>query len=141
MSGSKLVSRVVSLGILGLGVSLLGLATGTLLFPAWSSQTYGIEVVDVSPEIGWVVATGLRDGVLGLLALSKLFNRQGLLLFLAVVMLLPIGDVLIVANFSHAGWSSVTPHALGVVAIVALIVLVLIERAGQGNAVSGAEAK
>ena len=115
-------SRLVTLGTVAMALGLFGLCAQTLVDPVGASQGYGVPA---QTDLAWVTAAGVRDGVLGLVALGLLrWHRSALPLFLAAVLVLPVADVAL--SFVHGeAWTAVAPHAVGTVAIGVLLALSL----------------
>ena len=122
---ARLGSRLLTVGTVAMALGLLGLCAQTLLDPVGASQGYGVPA---STDLAWVTAAGVRDGVLGLMALGLLhWQRAALPVFLAAVMVLPIADVAL--SWTHGEtWTAVAPHAAGAVAIGVLWLLSLLDR-------------
>ena len=100
-----------------MGVGLLGLGGHAVLMPESASLSYGMP----TPEAGWVAATGLRDIALGVMTLLLWFRApQALKWFLAGLLLVPLGDILLVLLHGR-GPLNTLPHALGAGYITALL--------------------
>lgn len=120
-----ILDRLVTTGTVLLAFGLLALATHATLAPLSASAGYGVPI---SPGAeAWVMAAGLRDGVLGLASLWMLRHRAALPGFLLAVLLLPLGDVLIAALYGQEA-SAILPHAVGAVGIGLLLTLSWIAR-------------
>jgi hypothetical protein len=121
----SILDRLVATGTVLLAFGLLALAAHATLAPVSASAGYGVPI---SPGAeAWVMAAGLRDGVLGLATLWMLRHRAALPGFLLAVLLLPLGDVLIA--FIHGqGAGAILPHAVGTVGIGLLLILSRIAR-------------
>ena len=124
-----LLSRLVTLGTIALAVGLLGLAAHSTLDPMGASAVYGVPVDAAGAP--WVTASGLRDAVLGLVALVMLRHRAALPAFLACALLLPLSDVVVALRHGD-GPLAAAPHALGTVAIGVLLALAVVERRAAG---------
>lgn len=107
-------------GMLAMGLALIGLSIGTVFQPESSSQMYGVP--QPVNQWQWVVATGLRDGILGMFALYLAFFPSGRLMFLFCLLFLPLGDAAIVLN---SGGTLVTAavHLAGAFGIGILLVI------------------
>lgn len=115
-------SRLVTVGTVALALGLLGLCAQTLLDPVGASEGYGVPA---ETDLVWVTAAGVRDGVLGLVALALLLrHRAALPVFLAALLVLPIADVVLSVSHGSHGLAA-APHALGTVAIGLLLALAL----------------
>ena len=107
---------ILRIGTLLLGIGLIGLGLGALLAPEASSEGYGV----VSDDRVWIGATGLRDLVLGMITLVlRQRMPEALPYFLAPLILLPLGDVLLVLTASQP-ILHIAPHALGAIGIAVL---------------------
>jgi len=118
-----MLRRLVTLGVVGMGIALLGLGLLSLFAPEFASEGYGIPLGD--ERSAYLIATGMRDIVLGLVALALLWRHRGAIpLFLLCMLILPIADVAIVLAHGKA-WPGVLPHAGGAVGIAMLAALAL----------------
>ena len=117
-------SRLVTLGTVAMALGLLGLCAQTLADPIGASQGYGVPA---STDLAWVTAAGIRDGVLGLVALGLLrWHRSALPMFLTVMLILPLADVAL--SWTHGeSWMATAPHAVGTAAIGILLALSFLE--------------
>ena len=90
--------------VLAPGIALAGLGVLFLVAPRLGATLFGIPAPD-GPGILYVRAIGLRDIALAayLAGLARFGSRRGLGLVLALTMVIPIGDLALVA--AHRGFS------------------------------------
>jgi hypothetical protein len=119
--GTRMLDRVITVGIFLLSLGLCGLAIHAIFFPGMASLGYGVGVK--GEGVPWVIAAGVRDGVLGIVAMTMLLDRRSLSGFLGAMLLVPLADVVIAFQYG-TGIQSILPHALGFVGIAVLWVLV-----------------
>lgn len=111
------MKQLVTLGTILLGIALIGLGIH-VLWPNIASKGYGIPLEGANP--GYLIATGARDAVLGLMALALLWrHRPALPLFLSCLILLPLADVVIVLAHGN-GLAGLAPHVLGALGLAVL---------------------
>lgn len=119
---------LASLGFAAMGLCLLGLAAATFVAPVTTATMYGLPVEKAFE--GWVMATGLRDGVLGIYSLYLARHATNRLPFLLCLLPLPLGDAGIVLGQGGA-FSAAIVHLAGVVAISALAAVVFISQRAE----------
>jgi len=113
-----MISKLVTIGSFLLGIALLGLGTHVLFVSEFAAQGYGVLLAGASPA--YLIATGMRDLVLGFMTLGILFrHRDALPLFLICLTLLPIADVVIVLKFGDS-LAGIAPHAIGTIGLIIL---------------------
>jgi len=81
---------------------------------------YGLPISDTAK--GWMAATGLRDGGLGVTAIALfLLDRPALRIFVPTLLVVPLGDAVVTLQFGGSAIGAAT-HCLGAVAILLLAI-------------------
>ena len=110
MQAKHLHATIVQWGPVALALGFFGIAVHAVIAPTQAADVYGIPVEQ--DGLAWVRATGLRDGVLGIITLSVRQHPRLLSSFLAAVVLLPIADIAIVLSYTGQ-FVTTLPHVLG----------------------------
>ena len=122
MQATRLHSSIVQWGPVALALGFFGIAVHAVIAPTHAAEIYGVPVEQ--DGLAWVRATGLRDGVLGIITLSIRKHTHLLSSFLAAVVVLPIADIAIV--LSGTGQPVATlPHVLGAMGVGLLWLLTI----------------
>jgi hypothetical protein len=118
---------------MALGLVFLGLGLLFVLAPRLGAALFGVPAPE-GPSLAYLPAIGLRDLAFGLylLILARTAEARTLGLILGATILIPAGDLVIVATIHGGGSAHLLPHALSGGAM-ALGSAWLLRRAGRSK--------
>ena len=123
--GLKQVLR--SIGTILMPLGLIGIFIGSVVDPEFGEMSFGVKTfsdMEGNKSYPFHLATGLRDGILGILGFVIRFKYpQALLDFYMILLLVPIGDLIIVQYYAGSLIHDGIYHILGAFGTLILILL------------------
>ncbi|MEL7498632.1 MAG: DUF4267 domain-containing protein [Planctomycetota bacterium] len=122
-------SLIVTIGAWLTGVGLILLGLQCLVYPG-AADGYGVSPLDANGT-AFLLATGMRDFVLGLVTIYLLLRHRATLpIFFLIMIILPLADTLIVLKYGTQ-LIGILPHVVGIVGLSVIAWFAFHEQSAQ----------